>query len=85
MKEEPAEKPVAESVKLCIELDEEMQKKWAQTKKDLEFHFEYVYKHKQPIRVTDSIMLQCLFYCYMYDDGIPVCFAHTYKENLEAA
>jgi hypothetical protein len=39
-----AEKPVAESVKLCIELDEEMQEQWQRIKSHLESAFRYAYK-----------------------------------------
>jgi hypothetical protein len=49
-------------MKLCIELDEEMQKKWAYTKEDLGSTFRFFEKgHTQ---ITDTIVVQCLLYCY---------------------
>jgi hypothetical protein len=56
------ELPVAESAKLCIELDEKMQEQWAYAKKDLEIVFKEVYGKFIPI--TNHIMFQCLLHCY---------------------
>jgi hypothetical protein len=68
-------------VKLCIELDEETYDKWKKTKRDLKDHFEIFQKHR--VKITDSVVFQCLLYCYTYDDGIPVVFARSYEGDLE--
>jgi len=60
-----AEFEVAESVKLCIELDEEMKEKWEWTKEDLDSTFK-LFK-KGHIKITNTIVLQCLLYCYGAD------------------
>jgi hypothetical protein len=78
---ETAELPVAESVKLCIELDEKMQEQWAYTKEDLELVFEQVYG--KFISVTNDIMFQCLLYCYVKGstEPFPINFAESFSDE----
>jgi len=80
----PAELPVAESVKLCIELDEEMEEQWKQTKEDLEDLFEYA--HRKTISISNSMLFRCLLYCYehSWSESIPLGFADSFsKEEVE--
>ncbi len=76
-----AELPVAESVKLCIELDKEMWEKWVITKEDLEHVFEYVYG--KPILITNSTVFRCMLYCYEEGglDAYPIHFADSFSNE----
>ena len=56
-----AELPVAESVKLCIELDEYMEEQWEYTRGRLEDIFRFL---RKPTHVTDDLLIQCLLYCF---------------------
>lgn len=72
-----AKSPVAEPVKLCIELDTEMQKQWRYTKEDLEQIFKRLYE--KSVNVTNNVILRCLLYCYIEGDGdiSPLNFAYS--------
>jgi hypothetical protein len=79
--EETAELPVAESVKLCIELDKEMLEKWNWTKKDFKDVLEYV--NDKPLISTDKVVFKCLLFCYEKRglDALPISFAANLSEE----
>jgi hypothetical protein len=65
-------------MKICIEQDEEMQKEWAWTREDLASTFR-LFK-KGHIKITDTIVLQCLLYCYARDiEALPLNFVGTFE------
>jgi hypothetical protein len=68
-------------MKLCIELDEESQKRWNWIKEDLEDTFEYV--HEKPVPIADSIVFECLLYCYEEgnNESFPIHFADSVSEE----
>lgn len=68
-------------MKICIELDEEMQELWKQTKEHLKFIFEYVYG--KGIAVTDGMVFQCLLHCYEEgkDEAFQIFWADSFGEE----
>jgi hypothetical protein len=68
-------------MKLCIELDKETQKEWVWTKEDLSSTFR-LFK-KGHIKITHTIVLQCLLYCYAKDIGaLPLDFVGNFDYRL---
>jgi hypothetical protein len=59
---ETTELPVAESVKLCIELDKELEIKWNRMKTELEGAFKYV--HGVSVSLTDIELVKGLLCCF---------------------
>jgi hypothetical protein len=74
-----AELPVAESVKLCIELDKEMEEKWKNATKRLEGVFKFLFR--KHICITDDLLFQCLLYCFEKGEEFPFFFADSYSQE----
>lgn len=55
-------------MKLCIELDEEMQKDWESVEEDLESIFRQFKGICTPVK--DTTAFQGLLYCYLHDMGV---------------
>lgn len=75
------ESSVAETVKLCIELDKEMEKQWKQTKEDLEDLFKYA--HGKTISLSNNTLFRCLLYCYDrgWSESIPLGFIDSFSKK----
>jgi hypothetical protein len=65
-----AELPVAESVKLCIELDEEMQEQWDDIRNCIEHKFKY--HEKASVQFTDSEIFKALLGAWESEDPSPL-------------
>jgi len=79
-----AESPVAESVKLCIELDKELESNWNDMKAELEGAFEYV--HGVSVSLTNTELIKGLLYCFDLSIGeaANIFFARLFdKEEIE--
>ena len=83
--EETAESPVAESVKLCIELDEEMYKWWKTAKEEIEYAFEDDAKVYIPL--TNSEIFKAILYGWDSEDPTSLkamCYTLLFsKEEIE--
>ena len=65
-----AELPVAESVKLCIELDEEMEEQWDDIRDCIERKFKYY--EKASVQFTDSEIFKALLDAWESEDPSPL-------------
>jgi hypothetical protein len=72
-------------MKICIELDKEMQEKWEQTKHDVESTLKYIYG--KPIPITENMVFRCMLYCYEEgsNEAFPIDFVGSLSiEEVEA-
>jgi len=74
-------KTTAESVKLCIELDEELESNWNRMKAELEGAFEYI--HGKTVNLTNVELIKGLLYCFDLSIGeaADINFARLFDEE----
>jgi len=67
-------------MKICIELDEEMEEQWTHTKSHLEFAF--MHAHGCPVNLPDYIVFKGLLVCF--EDQVIDFSSQFTTEEIEA-